>query len=125
MDSFRTLRPAGQEYNSFYAGYVGSVRDGDILNTLKQQQQELGELFDGLTPGDFAFRYAEGKWSLGEVLGHMIDTEWIFAYRLLRFARSYICCTYSPLRRRQTNHTAGRGASSDRQRPCARPAVAR
>lgn len=78
-------RPAASEFNPFYAGYVGKVSDPVAL--LKDQIAAFEKL-RGLaeTVGDH--RYADGKWSVKEVLGHMADAERVFAYRLLRIARA-------------------------------------
>ncbi|MFA5910950.1 MAG: DinB family protein [Vicinamibacterales bacterium] len=78
-------RPAASEFNPFYAGYVGKVSDPVAL--LKDQIAAFEKL-RGLaeTVGDH--RYAEGKWSVKELVGHMADTERVFSYRLLRIARA-------------------------------------
>lgn len=59
--------------------------DGDIVETLSRQLVDMEVLLDGVV--DTSTRYAPDKWTLGEVLIHMIDTERVFAYRALRFAR--------------------------------------
>ncbi len=80
-------RPTPSEYAPFYAGYIAALPDGDVLQILEQQVAELRRLAAG-TPADReTFRYADGKWSVREVVGHMIDAERIFAYRALRFSR--------------------------------------
>ncbi|MES1243103.1 MAG: DinB family protein [Acidobacteriota bacterium] len=80
-------RPAASEYASFYAGYISSLPDGDILDILEKQTSELRQLA-AATPADReTFRYADGKWSVREVVGHMIDGERVFSYRTLRFSR--------------------------------------
>lgn len=78
-------RPAPDETAPFYHGYLGHVPDGDILDTLNLQLGELEALLDGV--GDASIRYAPDKWTLGEVLVHIVDSERVFAYRALRFAR--------------------------------------
>jgi hypothetical protein len=85
--SFRSLRPDSNEYNAFYATYVNAIEPGDILQILTEQKLEVLLWMDSATPEMADFRYAEGKWSAKEVIGHMVDTEWVFAYRLLRFSR--------------------------------------
>jgi uncharacterized damage-inducible protein DinB len=81
-------RPASDEYNSFYAGYVAQVPDGEILKTLEAQLREVRSLLSTIAEGRGVHRYAEGKWSIKEVIGHMCDAERIFSYRALRFARA-------------------------------------
>lgn len=78
------IRPAPDEAAPFYHGYIGLVPDGDLLATLERQIDETAARLEG---SDGAFRYAPGKWTVREVLAHMIDTERVFAYRALRFAR--------------------------------------
>jgi uncharacterized damage-inducible protein DinB len=80
-------RPDTNEYAPFYAGYVSHVPEGDILTILEQGAQATTSLLKGLSPSQANFRYAPGKWSVKEVLGHVIDAERIFAYRALRFSR--------------------------------------
>ena len=80
-------KPDVSEYAPYYGRYVDLVADGDILGTLAGQiGGTLAELHR-VSEADSLKRYAPGKWSVREVLGHMIDTERIFAYRALRFAR--------------------------------------
>lgn len=79
-------KPAEGEFATFYGTYVAQVPDSGPVAVLEAQREAirvLGELSDDLA----AHRYAEGKWSVREVLGHLADTERVFAYRLLRAAR--------------------------------------
>ena len=82
------LRPATDQYNAYYETYIRLVPEGaDPLAQLQRQLQELRRLVGQLTDQQARFAYAPGKWSIKEVLGHIIDTERIFAYRALRIAR--------------------------------------
>jgi hypothetical protein len=82
-----TERPAASEYAPFYAGYIAALPDGDVLDILERQTSELRQLA-AATPADReTFRYADDKWSVREVFGHMIDGERVFSYRALRFSR--------------------------------------
>lgn len=81
-------RPADDEYNPFYAGYVAQVPDAPILKHLETQLREVRSLLSTIPEGRGIHRYAEGKWSIKEVIGHICDTERIFCYRALRFARN-------------------------------------
>jgi len=81
-------RPAVTEHAEYYGQYIDMVPDGDILETLRDQLGETLALLQGLTEEQERYRYAEGKWSLREVIGHLIDTERVFAYRGLSIARS-------------------------------------
>lgn len=79
-------RPAVGEYPDYYKGYIELVPDGDIIDIITSQLEETLSIVKAHADHR-DFRYAEGKWSLIEVVGHMIDTERIQAYRILRMAR--------------------------------------
>lgn len=81
-------RPRDDEFAPFYRPYVERVPDGDLLETLESELHRTIELLDPLDDEAGAHRYAEGKWSLKEVLGHVVDGERAFALRALAFARS-------------------------------------
>ena len=82
-----TGRPNSNEYAPYYGKYVSLVAEGDILVTLEKQMSDtLALLAPREADGDF--RYAPGKWSVKEALGHVIDTERVFSYRALRIARN-------------------------------------
>jgi uncharacterized damage-inducible protein DinB len=80
-------RPATDEYADFYAAYVGKVTEPDVVASLMAQKQGTAKLLAGLNESQAAYRYAPGKWTLREIIGHLADAERIFAYRLLRIAR--------------------------------------
>jgi len=80
-------RPQAGEYAPYYDRYISLVQGEDILNTLDQQRRETMTLLCGRDEEDGDFRYAPGKWSAKEVLGHVCDTERVFAYRALRISR--------------------------------------
>ena len=82
-----TARPAPGDYAPYAEKYVVLVTGDDILNSLQSQLKQTLTLFSGRSERDGNFRYAQGKWSVKEVLGHVADTERIFAYRALRIAR--------------------------------------
>ena len=81
-------RPDPSEYDEFYAGYVGRVPDGDILDRLASEIDTSMALLRPLGPDRAGHRYAPGKWSIAEMAGHLADAERVFAYRALRFARN-------------------------------------
>ena len=83
-------RPQPSEYPAFAQAYVGSVPDENVLELLESNKQVTYDLFRKLTEEQAMHAYAEGKWTLKQVLGHMIDTERTFAYRALCFSRNNI-----------------------------------
>jgi hypothetical protein len=82
-----TERPKPGEYNPYFDRYISLVLSNDIIGTLERQVPKTLALFSGRSEADGNFRYAPGKWTLKEVLGHLNDTERIMAYRALRIAR--------------------------------------
>lgn len=72
----------------FYKNYVKQIDEGDILQALRISGHRTQELIHSIHIDKTDHRYANGKWTIREVLCHMIDAEWIFAYRALRFARN-------------------------------------
>jgi DinB superfamily len=82
-----TERPKTGEYHPYYDRYISLIPGNDIIGTLEKQFPKTIALLSGRTEEESNFRYAPGKWTLKEVLGHMNDTERIMAYRLLRISR--------------------------------------
>ena len=80
-------RPAPSEFLPYYARYIEQVPDGDIVETLRTQVEATLDVVRGLPEDRGGHRYAPGKWSIRQVLGHMADTERIMAYRALRISR--------------------------------------
>jgi hypothetical protein len=81
-------RPGASEYAPYYDKYVQRVPDGDIVAVLRNQIAETAALLR-TAPADRADgAYAPGKWTLKEVVGHMVDVERVMSYRALRFSRS-------------------------------------
>jgi DinB superfamily len=80
-------RPDKSEYPVYCEGYVSRVPAGDIVEILGSQLEDSLALFRSIPEARGGYRYAEGKWSVKEVIGHIIDSERIFAYRALRFSR--------------------------------------
>ena len=81
-------RPAAGEFAPAYAGYVGRIADGeDVLAVLAAQLDEVPTRFGAIPEARRDHRYAPGKWSVKEIVGHLADAERVFAYRALRFGR--------------------------------------
>ena len=84
----RATKPVEGEFLPYYDTYIRLVPPGDILARLEAQLSETQALLRGLPASVSTYRYAPGKWSVSEVIGHLIDSERIFASRALRFARN-------------------------------------
>ena len=80
--------PERTEYDPYYQKYVSLVENDDIVGTFASQPTKLQDIFTAMPEDKGSFAYAEGKWSIKEVLGHLIDGERMFAYRLFRIARA-------------------------------------
>jgi hypothetical protein len=81
-------RPNSSEFIPYYSRYIDLVPDGDLLALFETQHRATQEMLAPLTPEQAKHRYACGKWSVTEVIGHLGDVERIFTYRALRFARN-------------------------------------
>jgi uncharacterized damage-inducible protein DinB len=79
-------KPQPTEFAPFYAGYVGKVPAGGPVSLLTDQIAAF-ERLRGLPEDRGNHRYADGKWSVKELLGHVADAERVFGYRLVRIAR--------------------------------------
>ena len=80
-------RPEPGEYAPYYDRYISLIQGNDILATLDNGRRQMMLLLSGRDEADGNFRYAPEKWNAKQVLGHVCDTERIFAYRALRIAR--------------------------------------
>jgi uncharacterized damage-inducible protein DinB len=87
MSTATLTRPAPDESSVYFRRYIDRVSGEDIQEQLVAQLREVEQLFETVTDKAAMARYAEGKWSIKEVLGHLSDTERIFSYRLLRISR--------------------------------------
>src|SRR6266702_3040006 len=81
-------RPEPSEYVPYYETYLSKVPKGDLLTLLENQRRETQQLLSGLSEAKALHRYAPGKWSIKEVVGHLMDTERVFCYRALAFGRA-------------------------------------
>ncbi len=83
----RIPRPLATEYPTYFGNYIKLVQGGDALEVLARQGENTIALLEIIGEDGAGFRYADDKWSIKEVLGHMIDTERLFVYRAMSFAR--------------------------------------
>ncbi|HTR64420.1 MAG TPA: DinB family protein [Terriglobales bacterium] len=87
MNSY-SAKPQPGEYASYYERYISQVNASDILGAFDLQRRDMVCLLSGHDEPDGNLRYAPGKWSVKEVLGHICDAERVFAYRALRISRA-------------------------------------
>lgn len=83
----RSIRPQGDELPAFYAGYVSAVPAGDVVATLEREGESALRFLRGVPRDRVDHAYAPGKWTVREILVHVLDAERVFAYRALRFGR--------------------------------------
>ena len=86
VSMFRVPKPQPDEYAEYYGKYIRLVGD-DAIATLRSSGAGTPRLLSGVTDPQAMFRYAPGKWSVKEVLGHVLDVERVFMYRALSIAR--------------------------------------
>lgn len=79
--------PEPTEYHEFYGAYVDLVPPGDLLLTLGREIEATLAVLERVPEGRGVHRYQEGKWSVREVVGHLVDSERLFTYRALHVAR--------------------------------------
>jgi hypothetical protein len=84
-ESVTSVSPS--EYAPFYETYVNRVPEGDIVDILAGQMADTLALLGSVPPEFEEYRYGPGKWSVREVVGHMVDTERTFGFRALAFSR--------------------------------------
>src|ERR1700739_4748239 len=83
-------RPQPDEYPPFGEKYVDQVKTTNVLELMEELKDSTYKLFSNISDDVAAKPYAPGKWTIKQVLGHMIDTERTFAYRALVFSRNNI-----------------------------------
>ncbi|MGD0990002.1 MAG: DinB family protein [Candidatus Sulfotelmatobacter sp.] len=81
-------RPQPDEYVAYYGKYIALVQGQDVLGELDRQRRDTMKLLCGKDEAEGEFRYSPEKWSAKEVVGHVCDTERVFAYRALRISRA-------------------------------------
>ena len=87
MPTASATRPLAGEFLPYFGTYIDKVPDGDVIAVLESSIGTTRKVLAAVSEERAGYRYAEGKWSIKEVIGHMSDTERIFTYRLLTFAR--------------------------------------
>lgn len=87
LKNMKVTQLSSNEYASFYANYIASVSDEyTLMEELEISVHRLIKFVQNIPMDKYDYRYAEGKWTIKDILQHLIDAERIFAYRALRFA---------------------------------------
>ena len=81
-------RPENTEYPKYYANYIDKVQGDDLFAAMQATHRDTQALISSLSEEKLQHRYAEGKWTIKDIIGHLMDAERIFSYRALRFARN-------------------------------------
>jgi uncharacterized damage-inducible protein DinB len=81
-------RPEPGEYNAYYETYVGKIHETDVIAALAAGRDSTLALLEKLPAAKVDYRYAPEKWTIRQVLGHVLDMEWVFAARAFHFARA-------------------------------------
>ncbi len=84
-----TLRPDRSEASAYYFTYIDQVPDGDVREQLDVQAGDFVALLNGISEQTSLHRYAPDKWSIRDVVSHISDTERLFVFRALWFARGF------------------------------------
>lgn len=87
MPAIVLQRPTAAEHAEYYRGYIDLVPTGDLFAIMGEQESALRSLAKSLSHEQSARSYAPGKWTIREVVGHLIDTERVFSYRATAFSR--------------------------------------
>lgn len=98
-------KPKSNESASYYKHYIDLNTDLNVIKSLEKQITQISKSFGSVPASKQNFRYAKGKWTVKELLGHIIDAERIFGYRALRIARN----DKTPLAGFEENHYVKNG----------------
>ncbi len=86
-ERMKTGRPDPTEHSPYFARYIDLATEDDIIDALEKQRGTTRGMFEGIDDKRGGYRYAPGKWSIKQVIGHMADSERVFAYRTLAISR--------------------------------------
>jgi len=81
-------QPFTNEYAPFYENYIKLASGQPIMRKLKNQLNSIDDFLADIPPAKYDYAYADGKWTVKQVISHLIDTERVMTYRAMRFARN-------------------------------------
>lgn len=99
------------EFAPFYQSYISLANEGDLVEELEISVHEFIKFVQNIPMDKFDYRYAEGKWTIKDIIQHLIDSERVFAYRALRIARN----DKTPLPGFEENSFANEANGNDRK----------
>ncbi len=83
----KTSQLKAHEYNPYYKAYIEALGEVDLMKTMRKQVENYPQFLESIPKDKLTYSYAEGKWTVAEILVHVLDSERVFQYRALRFAR--------------------------------------
>jgi len=102
-------RPEPEEYNPYFNRYISLVPEGDFLTLLKANSSDIFNFFENIPEEKHEYSYAEGKWSVKDILQHITDTERVMMYRALVAARGDVNTILSNMEEDSYAANAGAG----------------
>lgn len=84
---WNTQPPSANEFDAYYSKYISLVPNQNIIQLFEQTQADMQSLLNNIADKKANFRYQEGKWTIKEVIGHIMEIEHVFAYRALTISR--------------------------------------
>jgi hypothetical protein len=81
------VKPEAGDYAPYYENYIKLIDGDDILKILNEQSKQTQDVLNSFSEHKGNYRYADGKWTVKEIVGHLLDSERVFAYRALCIAR--------------------------------------
>lgn len=81
------LKPKATEFHEYFAGYVGQVGAQNVLTMISEQKNEFIQFIEAIPDHKYNFAYDEGKWTIKQLLRHIIDAERMFGFRAMSIAR--------------------------------------
>lgn len=82
------MHPAENEFPIYYGKYINKVPQGDLVQFLTKRLNDFVDFLLNIPEEKLKYRYAENKWTIPQIIQHLIDAERVFSYRALRFARN-------------------------------------
>ncbi|MFD0862161.1 DinB family protein [Sungkyunkwania multivorans] len=83
----KTSQLQSSEYHPYYAPYIEALGETDLVTALKKGRDEFVNFLEAIPEDKWQYAYAEGKWTIAQLVLHLIDAERVFQYRALRFSR--------------------------------------